>query len=854
MYLEYSYKNNGLNPILVLEEEDDCEAFKAINDISFLEYSYKEKDGLFHIRIALKYSEGLALTPDVFLRVLNKWQAYRLITFETVMQLSFEYGQQYRELPYLLKEADDFTIDPPTEKILYPEIIHLNTLIRKLFLKNELTSKIGVNVRYWLNLFYRDTKEKEEHIAIQKMSMSNSNINNLKNIIICQDENNKADLMIPTDLKEGNYSIAKLIFINFFHIKGVKPKDIDQDEHFMNQVCKNPRSLQIFLPAAFWAVFGIDTNQWDTTEQSKKFQFLKIIVGEKHAALKEYFGFYDQNDSIYLSDDDDVLIHELIHAILQLLYNNKSNPIKKNASEQAIWEEVTLNFLNDLVYNEENFILPRELSFSNYPSKDQIPELAACWLHFKLLYPHQKTPISKPIQDFIEKTFDRIAADADIWCEEFIIENGLCILDAFKNSDWRTGILNFSKDDCNIINNARKNKISVLEAKITLMLENLTPSEIIQELSLKNITWHSMLISTVRLGHINLLQELLKNTQLTPNKLLNKAFFWGAYFKRKEIVELLLAQGLQPMLDVNTVNVLHLAAYGGWENIVEQLLNFIPVDAVDKNGLTPLHCAIFNNEHKVISLLLNKGASIAAKTAGGMTVLHLAVMHGDISLIGFLLNLKTDINSLDNSGDTPLHVALENDSGEHNLKIVKYLLQQKNININQRNHAGHTPLFVAVLNRNLDSVRLLCEDRRINPNVFGLSGLTPLLLSLASDQIECAKCILKAKFGVNLDINYADPAMKQTALHIACEKGQKEIVQLLLSKPEIKTDLTDLNEETADQLSNNSEIKNLFVNNKIKNPKNHSVFWEASSPKNLEVEFGNVDSYSEEMGSNVKMQ
>ena len=85
------------------------------------------------------------------------------------------------------------------------------------------------------------------------------------------------------------------------------------------------------------------------------------------------------------------------------------------------------------------------------------------------------------------------------------------------------------------------------------------------------------------------------------------------------------------------VSVLHSAAYDGQKEIAEVLLaKGAKVNARDKNGDTPLHCAaggavstIETQGHRdVVELLLNRGAEINAKNDIGWTPLYVATHYG----------------------------------------------------------------------------------------------------------------------------------------------------------------------------------------------------------------------------------
>ncbi|RDD34417.1 Ankyrin repeat domain protein [Wolbachia endosymbiont of Cylisticus convexus] len=77
------------------------------------------------------------------------------------------------------------------------------------------------------------------------------------------------------------------------------------------------------------------------------------------------------------------------------------------------------------------------------------------------------------------------------------------------------------------------------------------------------------------------------------------------------------------------ITILHMAAYNGWVNVVEALLDQgANVDAasyrLDFKGLTPLHMAIMNGHLDVVKTLLNRVEDVDAQDECGLTPLHFA--------------------------------------------------------------------------------------------------------------------------------------------------------------------------------------------------------------------------------------
>ena len=77
-----------------------------------------------------------------------------------------------------------------------------------------------------------------------------------------------------------------------------------------------------------------------------------------------------------------------------------------------------------------------------------------------------------------------------------------------------------------------------------------------------------------------------------------------------------------------------------------------------KDG-TPLHFAVASGNSELVTLLLEHGADVNAKTTNGWTPLHSAVERRDLEMARLLLDAKADPDAKDTSGRTPLALAME---------------------------------------------------------------------------------------------------------------------------------------------------------------------------------------------------
>ncbi|KAI1271148.1 ankyrin repeat-containing domain protein [Xylaria sp. FL0933] len=156
--------------------------------------------------------------------------------------------------------------------------------------------------------------------------------------------------------------------------------------------------------------------------------------------------------------------------------------------------------------------------------------------------------------------------------------------------------------------------------------------------------------------------------------------------------------------------------------------------------------------------------------------LRQACSRGDPHDVRHLLDYKANINSSGRvAAKTPLIIAVE-----HSHREIVQLLIQRRADKDKPDRSGCTPLVYAVKSGNYEITELLLQNG-VEINKADKSGLTPLCHAIEQDKMEIAVLLLQWP----LDINQGSP------LVLAIEKKHSDIVQTLMSRPDLDINQTD---------------------------------------------------------------
>ena len=160
-------------------------------------------------------------------------------------------------------------------------------------------------------------------------------------------------------------------------------------------------------------------------------------------------------------------------------------------------------------------------------------------------------------------------------------------------------------------------------------------------------------------------------------------------------------------------------------------------------------------------------------------ILREACRNGSVAYVETLVDRKDiNVNQADNNGATPLHIASRNGHAD----VVRLLLTRNNIQINQANDDGETPLLIACKEGNVDIARLLLARNNIQINQAKKGGWTPLSTACYFGHADVVRLLLDNK---DIQTNQADEK-GTTPLWITCQEGHVDVARLLLARNEIQ--------------------------------------------------------------------
>ena len=238
---------------------------------------------------------------------------------------------------------------------------------------------------------------------------------------------------------------------------------------------------------------------------------------------------------------------------------------------------------------------------------------------------------------------------------------------------------------------------------------------------------------------------------------------------------------------------LHEAAANGSIEIAELLINY-GTDINEKscanqelfynNPETPLMIAARAGHQEMVRYLIKKGAQVTEPDNSGRSAINCAGQGGHIKIIEYLLSCGAKINDI-NLLDVMAH-------GDNAQDIINLCISH-GADINKEYETGYraytkTLLIQALEENNIELVSYLIKNGA-KVNMEDCDGRTALHYAVNADHPD-KKQIVQLLLDNGADINIKDGITNETALDMAYQSNDSEIVQLLksyASKETIKT-------------------------------------------------------------------
>ncbi|KAF7956242.1 hypothetical protein EAE96_005162 [Botrytis aclada] len=207
---------------------------------------------------------------------------------------------------------------------------------------------------------------------------------------------------------------------------------------------------------------------------------------------------------------------------------------------------------------------------------------------------------------------------------------------------------------------------------------------------------------------------------------------------------------------------------------LEAVKAFLAEGNIESYDTTPLlFQAVYDENPKIVQLLLANGAKIDKKGWFGRTPLFRAIYDENSAIVQLLLWGDADVKIVADNGRTPLFQAVCN----QNTSIINLLLNARaNITIDVMDDDGRTPLSRAIYMENPEIVHVLLE-RGADVRRHTIYGKTLLQESAECSTEEILNDMLSHDAGITeVDIQ------GRNVFHISCDRGRTSMLKTLIHK------------------------------------------------------------------------
>ncbi len=276
---------------------------------------------------------------------------------------------------------------------------------------------------------------------------------------------------------------------------------------------------------------------------------------------------------------------------------------------------------------------------------------------------------------------------------------------------------------------------------------------------------------------VSIVKELIAaGAQLNVLDKLNRSpLFWAVNLHYYDITEILLQNNADPNLNKTSKKLLlHTAIKKNDYDMVKLLIDYnadlnkfgkhttiITGDGRTATEFTPLHLAVEADELNFVKLIVDNSKNLNLRDSDGLTPLLLACRIHTL----FLPELQPDTNNNDLNGDD-------------NLEIIKYLIDH-GADVNAQDSNETSPLIIAANFNSNVLAEILVSSPKIDLNIFTKHNLTPLHIACKKGNLEVVKTLCNG--GDNINLNILGDEGSWTPLYSATTKDQAEVMKVLIT-------------------------------------------------------------------------
>ncbi|CAK9827321.1 Ankyrin repeat and death domain-containing protein 1A [Anthophora retusa] len=197
--------------------------------------------------------------------------------------------------------------------------------------------------------------------------------------------------------------------------------------------------------------------------------------------------------------------------------------------------------------------------------------------------------------------------------------------------------------------------------------------------------------------------------------------------------------------DCTGATALHHAASAGHPTMITALSSVprIELNATDKKGQTPIHCACAEEHLEAVEVLIGLGANVDAQDNEGNTPLHVATRTRHTAIAQLLLRAAANTELIDEMGFTPLHVA-----ASQGCKGILDSMIQHGAALNKQCKYGNTPLHLACQNNEVETVEILI-NKGVDLNCLNSRLQSPIHIAAEMGHTDICELLLAA--GANIE-------------------------------------------------------------------------------------------------------